>query len=83
MPHRRTKEGTMVLRVPKAELPTELKDNMIKRFGAVPESVEVLWHNPTVAQDGLEFGGRVGAWDAAEASLKSFAQHGRRGAGRP
>ncbi|WP_405773924.1 carboxymuconolactone decarboxylase family protein [Streptomyces sp. NBC_00859] len=63
----------MALRVPKAELPRELKENMIKQLGAVPENVEVLWHNPTVAQDNLEFGGKVGAWDAADASLKSFA----------
>ena len=63
----------MTPRLPKAELPIELKDNMIKHFGAVPENVEALWHSPQVAQDNLEFGGRVGAWDAAGASLKSFA----------
>ncbi|GGN88825.1 transposase [Streptomyces albiflavescens] len=63
----------MTLRLPKAELPAELKENMIKQLGAVPENVEVVWHSPRVAQDNLEFGGRVGAWDAADASLKSFA----------
>ncbi|HEY4020508.1 MAG TPA: carboxymuconolactone decarboxylase family protein [Pseudonocardiaceae bacterium] len=63
----------MALRVPKAELPEELRENMIKRFGAVPENVEVLWHNPKVAKDGLDFGGKVGTWDVADASLKSFA----------
>ncbi|MGD1223460.1 carboxymuconolactone decarboxylase family protein [Streptomyces krungchingensis] len=63
----------MTLRVPKAELPAELKENMIKQFGAVPENVEVLWHTPEVAQANLEFGGKVGAWDSADASLKSFA----------
>ena len=63
----------MALRVPKAELPPELKENMIKQLGAVPETVEVLWHNPKLTQDNLEFGGKVGAWDAADASLKSFA----------
>jgi len=46
---------------------------MIKQLGAVPENVEVLWHSPKVTQDNLEFGGKVGAWDAADASLKSFA----------
>jgi len=46
---------------------------MIKQFGAVPEPVEVLWHSPEVAQDNVEFGGKAGAWDAADASLKSFA----------
>ncbi|OIK24027.1 carboxymuconolactone decarboxylase family protein [Streptomyces malaysiense] len=63
----------MTLRVPKAELPTELAENMIKQFGAVPEPVEVTWHSPKVATSNMEFGGEVGAWDAADASLKSFA----------
>jgi alkylhydroperoxidase family enzyme len=63
----------MALRVPKAELPPELRENMIKQFGTVPENVEVLWHNPRLALDSLEFGGKVGAWDAADASLKTFA----------
>ncbi|MFF3332270.1 carboxymuconolactone decarboxylase family protein [Streptomyces sp. NPDC002888] len=63
----------MTLRLPKAELPAELKENMVKQLGAVPENVEVLWHSPQLAQDNLEFGGKVGAWDAADASLKSFA----------
>jgi alkylhydroperoxidase family enzyme len=66
-------EDTMTLRVPKAELPAELRENMIKQLNAVPENVEVLWHNPKVAQASLEFGSKVAAWDAADASLKSFA----------
>ena len=42
MPNRQTsKEDTMALRVPKAELPAELRENMIKQLGAVPEPVEV------------------------------------------
>jgi hypothetical protein len=36
------KENTMALRVPKAELTTELSENMIKQLGAVPEPVEVI-----------------------------------------
>ena len=63
----------MALRVPKAELPTELSENMIEQLGAVPEPVEVMWHNPKVAQANLEFGAKVGEWDAADESLKSFA----------
>ncbi|MEU5950864.1 carboxymuconolactone decarboxylase family protein [Streptomyces sp. NPDC047525] len=63
----------MTLRLPKAELPAELEENMIKQLGAVPENVEVLWHHPRLAQDNLEFGSKVGEWDAADASLKSFA----------
>lgn len=63
----------MTLRLPKAQLPAELEASMITQLGAVPENVEVLWHSPQVAQDNLEFGAKVGAWDAADASLKSFA----------
>jgi alkylhydroperoxidase family enzyme len=63
----------MARRIPKAELPAELEQNMIDQLGAVPENVEILWHNPRVTQDNLEFGGKVAAWDVADASLKSFA----------
>ena len=63
----------MAPRVPKAELSSELSENMIKQLGVVPEPVEVLWHSPGVALANLEFGAKVGTWDAAEASLKSFA----------
>src|SRR6266542_5426978 len=63
----------MALRVPKAQLPTQMSENMIKQLGAVPEPVEVLWHKPEVAQAGLEFGAKIGAWDAADESLKTFA----------
>lgn len=63
----------MALRVPKAELTPELRESMITQLGAVPEPVEVLWHTPEVARAGLEFGARVGAWDAADAGLKTFA----------
>ncbi|MCM2416933.1 carboxymuconolactone decarboxylase family protein [Streptomyces sp. RKAG293] len=63
----------MALRVPKAELPTELSESMIKQLGAVPEPVEVVWHSPEVATSNIEFGAKVGTWDAADASLKSFA----------
>src|SRR5215831_13010191 len=63
----------MTLRVPKAELPSELRESMIKQFGAVAEPVEVTWHNPGVAQAALQFGGQVGVWDAADESLKTFA----------
>jgi alkylhydroperoxidase family enzyme len=66
-------EDTMALRVPKAELPAEMSENMIRQFGAVPEPVEVLWHSPALALASLEFSGKVGEWDAADASLKSFA----------
>ena len=63
----------MALRVPKAELPTELSQGMVEQFGAVPEPVEVVSHNAKVAEFALELGGKVAAWDAVDASLKSFA----------
>jgi alkylhydroperoxidase family enzyme len=63
----------MALRVPKAQLPASLSETMIEQFGAAPEPVEVTWHNPKVAADALEFGGKMGEWDAADESLKSFA----------
>jgi alkylhydroperoxidase family enzyme len=66
-------EDTMALRVPKAELDTSLTEGMIDQFGAVPEPVEVTWHNPKVAAAAIEFGGKVGEWDGVDERLKSFA----------
>ena len=63
----------MALRVPKAELPTELRDNMIKQLGAVPEPVAVVYNNPDVAMSNLEFSAKVAAWDAADEGLKTLA----------
>jgi alkylhydroperoxidase family enzyme len=63
----------MALRVLKAELSTEMSEDLVKQLGAVPEPVEVMWNNPQVALDNLEFSGKVGAWDVADASLKTFA----------
>lgn len=60
-------------RVPKAELPTELRENMIKQLGAVPEPVEVVWHSPEVATSNLEFSAKLAEWDTCDAGLKSFA----------
>ncbi|MFI9808661.1 carboxymuconolactone decarboxylase family protein [Streptomyces sp. NPDC052301] len=63
----------MALRVPKAELPAELSANMIKQLGAVPVPVEVAFHVPDVATATLEFPAGVAEWNAADASLTSFA----------
>ena len=63
----------MVLRVPKAKLPTELRESMIEQLGAVPEPVEVLWNNPKVAEASQEFAAKASAWDAADDILKTFA----------
>jgi alkylhydroperoxidase family enzyme len=66
-------EDTMALRVSKAELPAGLSESLIEQFGAVPEPLEVTWHNPKVAEASLGLGGKVSEWDAADESLKSFA----------
>ncbi|WP_030595998.1 carboxymuconolactone decarboxylase family protein [Streptomyces fulvoviolaceus] len=63
----------MALRIPKAELPVELGDDMIKQFGAVPEPFEVTAHNPKVARDSTEIGRRLSEWDMADEGLKTFA----------
>src|SRR5258708_37268027 len=46
---------------------------MMNRLGAVPEPVEVLWNNPKLAGATQEFSAKGGEWDAADASLKTFA----------
>jgi alkylhydroperoxidase family enzyme len=63
----------MALRVPKAELPAGLRENLIKQLGAVPEPVEVTYNNPKVAMSSQEFSAQVATWDAAAQSLKTFA----------
>jgi alkylhydroperoxidase family enzyme len=63
----------MALRVPKAQLPAELREQLIKQFGAVPEPVEVSYNNPRVALSSQEYAAKVATWDAVEASLKTFA----------
>jgi alkylhydroperoxidase family enzyme len=74
MPNTQThRKDIMSLRVPKAELTTEVTESMIKQYGAVPEPLEVTWHNPKVAEAAIAFGGLANAWEAADESLKSFA----------
>jgi alkylhydroperoxidase family enzyme len=63
----------MALRIPKAELPAELRESMIKQLGAVPEPVEVTYNNPRVATSSNELAASVATWDAADKSLKTFA----------
>ncbi|SEG88607.1 Carboxymuconolactone decarboxylase family protein [Actinacidiphila yanglinensis] len=64
----------MSVRVQQAEVTdTELRKMMIEQFGVVPDNVAVLWNSPAVALSNLEFGGKVGGWDAVDESLKSFA----------
>jgi alkylhydroperoxidase family enzyme len=63
----------MGLRIPKAELPSEMTEDFVKQLEAVPEPVEVTWHNPEVAEAIQEFSAKVGGWGVVDASLKTFA----------
>ncbi|MFI6093885.1 carboxymuconolactone decarboxylase family protein [Streptomyces sp. NPDC051218] len=63
----------MALRVPKAQLPVELRESLISQLGSVPEPNEVLWNHPELAEANQEFAAKVATWDAADASLKTFA----------
>ncbi|MFD0311072.1 carboxymuconolactone decarboxylase family protein [Streptomyces sp. NPDC127119] len=63
----------MALRITKAELPAEVEEELIKQFGTVPEPFAVTAHNPKVAQDSSEMGGKVNEWDMADEGLKTFA----------
>ena len=63
----------MALRIPKAELPAELREHMIKQLGAVPEPLEVTYNNPKVATTTDELSAGFATWDAADKSLKTFA----------
>ncbi|MGY1500097.1 carboxymuconolactone decarboxylase family protein [Streptomyces sp. QTS52] len=63
----------MTLRIPKATLPAEISENLVKQFGAVPEPFEVTAHNPRVARDSTEIGGKLSEWDMADEGLKTFA----------
>lgn len=67
----------MAPRVPKARV-TGITGGIVtafsrRMFGDVPEPVEVMWHNRRVVRTGLSLGTKVQRWDAADASLKSFA----------
>jgi alkylhydroperoxidase family enzyme len=63
----------MPLRIPKAEVPTELREAMIKQVGSVPEPTEVAFNNPKVALSNQEFSAQLSTWDTVDASLKAFA----------
>jgi hypothetical protein len=63
----------MALSVPRAQLPAELRENMTRQLGAVPEPVEVSYNNPKVALSNQEYAAKVTTRDAVGASLKTFA----------
>lgn len=63
----------MTPRLPKAELPTEFRENLIKQVGAVPEPLEVLYNHPVVAMSNQQFTADMATWNAVDTSLKTFA----------
>ena len=63
----------MALRIPKAEVPAELREALIRQLGSTPEPIEVAYNNPKVAVSTQEFSASLSAWDAVDMSLKTFA----------
>ena len=63
----------MVLRMPKAEVPAELREALIQQVGSMPEPIEVAFSNPKVAVTIQEFTASASGWDAADAGLKTLA----------
>lgn len=50
-----------------------LKSASRKRFGAVPEPLNVMWHNPRVLKGLMGFGRKTSKWNTCDPQLKSFA----------
>jgi alkylhydroperoxidase family enzyme len=63
----------MTIRVPQADLPTELHEALMAQLGSIPEPLAVLFNNPAVAAANQDFTAKLGAWDAVDDSLKTFA----------
>ncbi|WP_232663138.1 carboxymuconolactone decarboxylase family protein [Pseudonocardia sp. TRM90224] len=63
----------MAVRIPKAELPAELRDALINQLGSVPEPIAVSYNSPPVADANSEYATKVAAWAACDAGLKTFA----------
>ncbi|HEU4756066.1 MAG TPA: carboxymuconolactone decarboxylase family protein [Agromyces sp.] len=51
-----------------------VKFAMRRMVGEVPDSVGVMWHNPTVFKDLMSVGQKSEKWDALDADLGSFAR---------
>ncbi|NUU19936.1 MAG: carboxymuconolactone decarboxylase family protein [Streptomycetaceae bacterium] len=62
----------MAIRIPKAEVPAELAEMLAQQFGAVPEPLEVSWHNRKLAESSMKISVEVQAWDALDEGLKTF-----------
>lgn len=63
----------MALRVPMAEVSSELREGMIQHLGVVPQPAGVMANNPKVAAMALTVGGMVSGLDVVDENLQSFA----------
>jgi alkylhydroperoxidase family enzyme len=63
----------MAPRLPKADVPAEVRQGFVEQFGAVPEPVEVVFNHPDVARFSLECAAHVTAWNVVDDSLKTYA----------
>jgi alkylhydroperoxidase family enzyme len=67
----------MTTRIPATEIDGlfgyVVKKFATRRFGSVPESMGVLWHNVPVLKATMGFGQKLEKWDRCDESLKSFA----------
>ena len=63
----------MAVRIPKVELPTELREALIKQVGEVPEPDEVAYNNPAVFAATKELTAKLAAMETVDQSLKTFA----------
>jgi alkylhydroperoxidase family enzyme len=63
----------VALRIPKAEVPAELREALIKQVGSMPEPIEISFNNPKVAVTTQEFTASASKWDAVDSGLKTFA----------
>jgi alkylhydroperoxidase family enzyme len=66
-------EDTMALRIPKAELPADLRETLTRQIGEVPEPDEVAFNNPAVVAASKELTARLSTLDSVDQSLKTFA----------
>jgi alkylhydroperoxidase family enzyme len=66
-------EDIMALRIPKAEVPGELGEALVKQLGSMPEPIEVDYNNPPVARANREYAAKLSTLEAVDASLKTFA----------
>jgi alkylhydroperoxidase family enzyme len=67
----------MTTRIPAAEISgfygALIKKFSAKMFGKVPESLGVMWHNPSVLKASMGMGQKLQKWNSCDESLKSYA----------